>query len=62
MYNYGCCNTIAVSECVKNYKENLIFIDKELKMGENILLKTLIRYRKRYKYPNKTYVKQNRLK
>ena len=33
----------------KNYKENLIFIDKELKMGENILLKTLIRYRKRYK-------------
>ena len=54
MYNYGCCNTIAVSECVKNYKENLIFIDKELKMGENILLKTLIRYRKRYKSPNKT--------
>lgn len=49
MYNYGCCNTIAVSECVKNYKENLIFIDKELKMGENILLNTLIRYRKRYK-------------
>ena len=39
MYNYGCCNTIAVSECVKNYKENLIFIDKELKMGENMLLK-----------------------
>lgn len=34
---------------VKNYKENLIFIDKELKMGENILLNTLIRYRKRYK-------------
>lgn len=34
---------------VKNYKENLIFIDKELKMGENILLKNLIRYRKRYK-------------
>lgn len=33
----------------KNYKENLIFIDKELKMGENILLNTLIRYRKRYK-------------
>lgn len=33
----------------KNYKENLIFIDKELKMGENILLKDLIRYRKRYK-------------
>ena len=33
----------------KNYKENLIFIDKELKMGENILLKNLIRYRKRYK-------------
>lgn len=30
----------------KNYKENLIFIDKELKMGENILLNTLIRYRK----------------
>ena len=29
----------------KNYKENLIFIDKELKMGKNILLKTLIRYR-----------------
>lgn len=53
MYNYGCCNTIAVSECVKNYKENLIFIDKELKMGENILLKTLIRYRKRYANPNK---------
>ena len=24
---------------VKNYKENLIFIDKELKMGENMLLK-----------------------
>ena len=39
MYNYWCCNTIAISECVKNYKENLIFIDKELKMGENILLK-----------------------
>lgn len=34
---------------VKNYKENLIFIDKELKMGDNILLKTMIRYRKRYK-------------
>lgn len=33
----------------KNYKENLIFIDKELKMGENILLNTMIRYRKRYK-------------
>lgn len=33
----------------KNYKENLIFIDKELKMCENILLNTLIRYRKRYK-------------
>lgn len=33
----------------ENYKENLIFIDKELKMGENILLNTLIRYRKRYK-------------
>ncbi|WP_308804252.1 hypothetical protein [Agathobacter sp.] len=33
----------------KNYKENLIFIDKELKMGDNILLNTLIRYRKRYK-------------
>jgi len=49
MYNYWCCNTIAVIECVKNYKENLIVIDKELKMGDNILLKTLIRYRKRYK-------------
>lgn len=49
MYNNARYNTIAVSECVKNYKENLIFIDKELKMGENILLKTLIRYRKRYK-------------
>lgn len=33
----------------ENYKENLIFIDKELKMGDNILLNTLIRYRKRYK-------------
>ena len=33
----------------KNYKENLIFIDKELKMGDNILSNTLIRYRKRYK-------------
>jgi hypothetical protein len=49
MYNYGTDNTIQISEFVKNYKENLIFIDKELKMGENILLKTLIRYRKRYK-------------
>ena len=29
---------MAISECVKNYKENLIFIDKELKMGENKLL------------------------
>lgn len=34
---------------IVSYKENLIFIDKELKMGENILLNTLIRYRKRYK-------------
>lgn len=34
---------------LKNYKENLIFIDKELKMGNNVLLNTLIRYRKRYK-------------
>lgn len=33
----------------ENYKENLLFIDKELKMGDNILLNTLIRYRKRYK-------------
>ena len=49
MYNYGTDNTIQISEFVKNYKENLIFIDKELKMGENIILKTLIRYRKRYK-------------
>jgi len=49
MYNYWCCNIIAISECVENCKENLIFIDKELKMGENILLKNLIRYRKRYK-------------
>lgn len=49
MYNYGTDNTIQISEFVKNYKENLIFIDKELKMGESILLKTLIRYRKRYK-------------
>ena len=39
MYNNWRCNTIAISECVKKYKENLIFIDKELKMGENILLK-----------------------
>lgn len=62
MYNNARYNTIAISECAENCKENLIFIDKELKMGENILLKTLIRYRKRYKYPNKTYVKQNRLK
>lgn len=49
MYNICINNTIAVSEYVENCKENLIFIDKELKMGENILLKTLIRYRKRYK-------------
>jgi len=41
MYNYWCCNTIVISECVKNYKENLIFIDKELKMSENKLLKNL---------------------
>ena len=47
MYNYGTDNTIQIIEYVKNYKENLIFIDKELKMGENILLKNLIRYRKR---------------
>lgn len=47
MYNYWCCNIIAISECVENCKENLIFIDKELKMGENILLKNLIRYRKK---------------
>ena len=53
MYNYGCCNTIAVSECVKNYKENLIFIDKELKMGENKSLENPIRYNKRYANPNK---------
>lgn len=46
MYNNARYNTIAISECVENCKENLIFIDKELKMGENILLKTLIRYRK----------------
>lgn len=39
MYNYWCCNTIAISEYVENCKENLIFIDKELKMGENMLLK-----------------------
>ena len=35
MYNNWCCNTIAISEYVENYKENLIFIDKELKMGNN---------------------------
>ena len=62
MYNNARYNTIAVSECVKNYKENLIFIDKELKMGKNILLKTLIINPKLYKPPNKTYMKQNRLK
>lgn len=39
MYNNWRYNTIAISECVKNCKENLIFIDKELKMGENMLLK-----------------------
>ena len=39
MYNYGTDNTIQISEFVKNYKENLIFIDKELKMSKNILLK-----------------------
>lgn len=42
-------NLEIVSKIIKNYKENLIFIDKELKMCENILLKNLIRYRKRYK-------------
>lgn len=35
MYIYWCCNIIAISKSVKNYKENLIFIDKELKMGKN---------------------------
>ena len=30
---------MVISECVKNYKENLIFIDIELKMSENKLLK-----------------------
>ena len=49
MYNICINNTIAISEYVENCKENLIFIDKELKMGENMLLKTMIRYRKRYK-------------
>lgn len=39
MYNYGTDDTIQISEYVINYKENLIFIDKELKKGENILLK-----------------------
>lgn len=39
MYNYGTDDTIQISEYVKNYKENLIFLDKELKKGENILLK-----------------------
>lgn len=38
MYSNWCCNIIAISECAKNYKENLIFIDKGLKMGENKLL------------------------
>ena len=28
-YNYGTDNTIQISEFVKNYKENLIFIDNE---------------------------------
>lgn len=42
-----------ISECVKNYKENLIFIDKELKMSENKSLENPIRYNKRYANPNK---------
>lgn len=49
MYNNARYNTIAISECVENCKENLIFIDKELKMGKINYWKTLIRYRKRYK-------------
>lgn len=38
---------------VKNYKENLIFIDNKKKKGENRLLKSPIRYKKRYANPNK---------
>lgn len=53
MYNNWRCNTIAISECVENCKENLIFIDKELKKGENKTLENLIRYNKRYANPNK---------
>lgn len=29
MYNYGVDNTIQIGKYVKNYKENLIFIDNE---------------------------------
>ena len=53
MYNYGTDNTIQISEFVKNYKENLIFIDNEYKKSENRLLKSPIRYKKRYANPNK---------